>query len=65
MAKKQPKEEPLAERIETAMRDAVAAIPGINGGSELAYCEALAAACDAIKTGAEMRISELDPEDDG
>lgn len=62
-AEKAQPEEPLAERIETAMREAISSLPGIETVSERAYCEAVAEACEMIKVGAEMRLEELDPDE--
>lgn len=63
--KKNPPSAPsLAEKIETAVREAVAAVPGINDVTELAYCHAVDEALVAVQVGIRMRIDELDPEDD-
>lgn len=54
----------LVERIEKAMRDAIRGVPGIDKVGEAAYCEAVVEACDLVKAGAEMRLQEIDPEEE-
>jgi len=66
MAKaKQPKRPAItAESIENDIRKAVGLIPGINDLTEYDYCKALADACEAIRYGSEMRMNELQQEEE-
>ncbi len=55
------------QRIESLQRELTAVIDkskALKGLSELDWCEVVAAACDVIKTGKEMRIEELHAEEE-
>lgn len=54
----------LAEWAETVMRDALASCPALSKCGEKDYCEAVAEACDLIKSGAEMRLEELEGDEE-
>ena len=65
MAKgKKPSTKTLAEWAETVMRDALAYCSALSKCGEKDYCEAVAEACDLIKSGVEMRLEELEGDEE-
>lgn len=53
-----------AEKVEEAVRDAVHAIPGIDKIPEIEYCEAVLEGTDLFTAGVQMRLEELEGDDE-
>ena len=67
MAKKMGKgEQPvdLVTLTERALRESLTKVPGLQSISEVVYCETVLSALDLIREGLDMRLQELQREEE-
>lgn len=63
MAKKKKAAGPTwTEKVEVAVREAIARIPGLDAIDELSYCEAVLEGVELYTAGIQMRKEELEAE---
>lgn len=52
------------EKIEQAIREALANVPGLDNLTEDSYCEVVLEGLDLVSTGIQMRLDELNADED-